>query len=73
MLEKDLVLPTAKEGCRVVGLFDFGETGDGNNSGFESLLYVDGHPYQGVDTNHKEVIFTGKEGDKAKLAFLLWT
>lgn len=72
-LEKDLVLPTAKEGCRVVGLFDFGETGDGNNSGFESLLYVDGHPYQGVDTNHKEVIFTGKEGEKAKLAFLLWT
>lgn len=72
-LEKEMTLPSAKEGCRVVGLFDFGETGDGNNSGFESLLYVDGHPYQGVDTNHKEVLFAGKEGEKAKLTFLLWT
>ena len=29
-------------------------TGVGNNSGFESLLYLDGKPYQGVDVNHKE-------------------
>ncbi|HJC30826.1 MAG TPA: alpha-mannosidase [Candidatus Anaerobutyricum faecale] len=72
-MEKELVLPPAKEGCQVVGLFDFGETGDGNNSGFESLLYLDGHPYQGVDTNHKEVLFTGKEGEKTKITFLLWT
>lgn len=72
-MEKELVLPPAKEGCRIVGLFNFGETGDGNNSGFESLLYVDGHPYQGVDTNHKEVLFTGKEGEKTRLTFLLWT
>ena len=45
----------------MVGLFNFGETGGGYNSGFESLLYVDGHPYQGVDTNHNEVFFQGKE------------
>ena len=72
-LERELTLPPEKEGCRVVGLFDFGETGDGNNSGFESLLYVDGHPYQGVDTNHKEVLFREREGEKVRLTFLLWT
>ena len=41
--------------------------------GFESLLYVDGHPYQGVDTNHNEVIFRGEEGKAVRLTFLLWT
>ena len=71
--EKEVTLPCAKEGCQVVGLFNFGETGGGYNSGFESLLYVDGHPYQGVDTNHNEVFFQGKEGEKVRLTFLLWT
>jgi len=59
-LEKEVELLGKKDGCEVVGLFDFGETGGGNNSGFESLLYVDEEPYQGVDTNHKEVFFCGK-------------
>lgn len=72
-LEKAVRLPKAREGCQVVGLFDFGETGAGYNSGFESLLYVDGHPFQGVDTNHNEVLFSGKEGQEADLCFLLWT
>lgn len=72
-LERTVKLPEAKEGCETVGLFDFGETGGGYNSGFESLLYVDGHPYQGVDTHHKEVIFRGKEGKEVCLTFLLWT
>lgn len=72
-LDKELTLPPAVEGCRVAGLFDFGETGGGNTNGFESLLYVDGHPYQGVDGNHQEVLFTGKEGRTVRLTFLLWT
>lgn len=72
-LEKTVRLPEAREGCRPVGLFDFGETGSGHNSGFESLLYVDGHPYQGVDTNHREVFFQGREGEVVNLKFLLWT
>lgn len=72
-LDKELTLPPAMEGCRVAGLFDFGETGGGNTNGFESLLYVDGHPYQGVDGNHQEVLFTGKEGRPVRLTFLLWT
>ncbi|MBO5322507.1 MAG: alpha-mannosidase [Oscillospiraceae bacterium] len=72
-LQKKILVPQSKEGMDVVGLFDFGETGDGHNSGFESLLYVNGHPYQGVDSNHKEVFFDGLEGAEVELTFLLWT
>ena len=72
-VEKTVDIPCAKEGCRPVGLFDFGETGGGCNSGFESLLYLDGHPWQGVDTNHREVFFEGQEGKTVRLTFLLWT
>ena len=55
-------IPCAKEGCRPVGLFDFGETGGGYNSGFESLLYLDGHPWQGVDTNHRGSFLRDRKG-----------
>lgn len=72
-LEKDVTIPEARKGCEVVGLFDFGETGAGYNCGFESLLYVDKHPYQGVDTNHQEVIFQGMEGKHVTFNFMLWT
>lgn len=72
-IEKGVRMPKPKAGCEVVGLFDFGETGAGYNSGFESLLYVDGRPYQGVDTNHNEVFFQGEEDKDVRLTFLLWT
>lgn len=72
-LEKEVSFPEDKEGCEIVGLFNFGETGPGANSGFESLLYLDRHPYQGVDTNHKEVVFSDMGGKKATLSFMLWT
>lgn len=72
-LEKEVEVPLCKEGCEVIGLFDFGITGGGTNSGFESLLYVNDEKYQGVDSNHKEVFFEGFEGEKIKLTFMLWT
>ena len=72
-IEKEVTFPEKKEGCEVIGLFDFGVTGHGSNSGFESLLYVNGHPYQGVDSNHQEVFFTDLEGKKGTLTFMLWT
>ena len=72
-LEKTVTLPMAREGCDLIGFFDFGKTGGGGNSGFESMLYVNGKEYQGVDTNHKEVFFTGLEGQTVKLNFMLWT
>ena len=72
-LDKTLRLPKKKEGCSVVGLFDFGRTGGGFNSGFESLLYVNKKPYQGVDTYHQEVFFDGMESQEINLTFMLWT
>lgn len=73
-LHKDVEIPMEWEGKKIVGLFDYGNTGGGNNSGFESLLYVNGAPYQGVDSNHKEV-FLSKEhiGTKVNFTFRLWS
>lgn len=72
-VEKHITLLPPKDGCEVVGLFNFGKTGNGFNSSFESLLYVNGTPYQGVDTYHNEVVFTGLGGKNVSLTFLLWT
>ena len=63
-LHADAEIPAEWEGKRAVGVFDFGMTGDGNNFGFESLLYVDGRRYQGVDANHKEVFFKPEPTEK---------
>ncbi|MBC1935585.1 alpha-mannosidase [Listeria grandensis] len=73
-LKTDIILPTRLEGQRILGFFDFGKTGDGNNSGFESLLFVNGKPYQGVDQNHKEVFFDDDlAGTQVELIFRLWS
>lgn len=73
-LRASVVLPEKREGCRILGFFDFGKTGDGNNAGFESLLFVDGEPYQGVDQNHKEVFFDDAlAGTRVELTFRLWS
>lgn len=68
-----ITVPPAEEGCQVVGRFDFGRTTEGSIGGFESLLFVDGHPYQAVDTNHQEVILDKFAGRTVTLTFLLWT
>lgn len=73
-LYKEIEVPVQWRGKRVLGIFDFGNTGAGNNSGFESLLYLDGSPYQGVDANHKEVFFDEAVcGTTLKLCFRLWS
>ncbi len=72
-LRNSVEIPPHK-GEKVVAIFDFGRTDDGNTSGFEALLYVNGQIYQGVDLNHKEVIIdTSKTGNKLDLAFRLWS
>ena len=57
-------------------VFDFGKTGGGNNSGFESLLFIDGVPVQGIDANHKEFLLEpanlGKRSDRCAEA-MVWT
>lgn len=73
-MHKDLYIPAEWKGKKVLGIFDFGNTGAGNNSGFESMLYVNGEMYQGVDVNHKEVFFDeGCCGKKTDITFRLWS
>ena len=72
-LEKNVSIPEAKPGFRVTGLFDFGKTGGGFNSGFESLLYLNKEPYQAVDTYHNDVPLEAYAGKDINLIFLLWT
>lgn len=72
-VQKKLRLPERRDGCRVVGLFDYGRTGGGGNSGFESLLYVNGEPWQGVDSNHTDVLLEDFAGREVELTFLLWS
>lgn len=73
-LKAEATIPAEWSGRKVVGLFDFGKTGAGHNSGFESLLYVNGSPYQGVGSNHKEVFLPESfVGQKVELLFKIWT
>lgn len=73
-LQRKVLVPAAWQGKRVVGLFDFGRTGGGNASGFESLLFLDGKPYQGVDSNHQEVFLEADAaGRELDFTFRLWS
>ncbi len=73
-LHKDIPIPAEWKGRRVVGVFDFGNTGGGNNSGFESMAYVNGEMYQGVDVNHKELFLDDALcGTAADITFRLWS
>ncbi|WP_306343045.1 alpha-mannosidase [Paraclostridium dentum] len=73
-MQKEVDIPSNWENKTVVGIFDFGETGAGNNSGFESLFYLNNKPYQGVDSNHKEVFLPKYiNGTRVELIFRLWT
>lgn len=72
-LHTEFDAPRDWKGKDALGVFDFGLTGGGHNSGFESLLFIDGIPYQGVDSNHKEVFFKPKTGGKQSFDFRLWS
>ena len=73
-LHKEITIPAEWKGKRVVGIFDFGNTGAGNNAGFEAMCYINEKPYQGVDANHKEVFFKEELcGKTFRLTFRLWS
>ncbi|NOU65564.1 alpha-mannosidase [Paenibacillus sp. LMG 31461] len=73
-LAADLFIPAEWKGKKVLGRFKLGQTGEGTNSGFESLLFLNGEPYQGVDSNHDEVFFQEDViGSEVKLRFRLWS
>lgn len=71
---REVSIPEEWKDRRVVGIFDFGKTGAGNNSGFEAMCYINEKPYQGVDANHKEVFFPEElYGKTFSLTFRLWS
>ncbi|WP_372630833.1 alpha-mannosidase [Cohnella sp.] len=73
-LSHNAAIPPQWAGRKVLGRFDFGETGGGNNSGFESLFYLNGASYQGVDSNHKEVFFPQETiGSEIRIDIRLWS
>ncbi|OWR31446.1 alpha-mannosidase [Saccharibacillus sp. O23] len=73
-LHAETEIPAEWQGRRILGRFDLGETGGGNNSGFESLFYLHGKPYQGVDSNHLEVFFNEETaGSTLPLTLRLWS
>lgn len=70
----EATLPEKWKNRRMVGLFDFGTTGVGNNSGFEAMLYLHQKPYQGVDINHQEVLLPNSfAGTTEYFDFRLWS
>lgn len=73
-LRRKVVIPADWHDRTIIGLFDFGKTGAGHNAGFESLLFIDGKPYQGVDSNHREVFLpAGFAGREVDFVFRLWS
>lgn len=73
-LSCDVEIPIEWGNRRIVGRFNFGRTGAGNNSGFESLLYLNGEPFQGVDSNHQEVFLPAETvGQTVRLDLRLWS
>lgn len=73
-MHKEIPVPAEWKGRKIVGIFDFGNTGAGNNSGFESMLYLNGSMYQGVDVNHKEAFFEDINcGRVMDVTFRLWS
>ncbi|OAS17816.1 alpha-mannosidase [Paenibacillus oryzisoli] len=73
-LAVDVRIPEEWTGRKVLGRFRLGQTGEGTNSGFESLLFLNGEPYQGVDSNHDEVFFSEDViGSEVQLRFRLWS
>lgn len=73
-MHKDIAIPAEWKGRKIVGIFDYGNTGAGNNSGFESMFYLNEKMYQGVDANHKEVFFSEELcGSTISATFRLWT
>lgn len=73
-LKTELTIPGSWKEQSPVGVFDFGKTGHGHNSGFESLLYINGQAVQAVDGNHKEFFFPKHfVGVPLVLEFRLWS
>lgn len=72
-IRQSVEIPAEWVGKKIAGLFNMGKTGEGLNSGFEGLIYVNGSPYCETGSYHEEVIFPSElAGTKVELAIRLW-
>lgn len=73
-LKGEVHVPIGWKDKTVLFYLDLGTTGEGNNSGFEALFYWNGIPYQGVDSNHKEVFLPADvAGRRVSLVVCAWS
>ncbi len=73
-LTREIQVPPEEQGSRALLRLDFGRTGGGNNSGFESLLFLNGRPFQGVDQNHTEVFLPDElAGSTVRIDVRVWS
>lgn len=56
--------PDSWQGEKVYATFDLGFSEPGLSIGAETLMYVNGAPYKGVDSNHMEVLLKPEQVDK---------
>lgn len=72
-IRQRVCVPQEWAGKQAAGYFNFGKTGGGYNSGFESLIYLDGVPYQEAGSWHEEVLLPKDcAGRTMELCFRMW-
>lgn len=72
-IDVELEVTEKKEGEVYCGQFNFGRTAGGNTGGFEGLVYLNGTPFQAIDSNHEEVLFYQLEKGNYNLKIHLWS
>ncbi|WP_125768578.1 alpha-mannosidase [Lapidilactobacillus wuchangensis] len=73
-LKFTISIPALKPNQRFVLHLDLGRTGGGNNSGFESLMFVNDEPFQAIDSNHQDAFFNDKfKSQKLEIKIMLWS
>ncbi|MDZ5711421.1 alpha-mannosidase [Jeotgalibacillus haloalkalitolerans] len=72
-LNTEVTIPDDWKTKRTVAFFDLGRTGGGNNSGFESLFFLNGQAFQGVDSNHREVLLPDSVSGQHQFTLQLWS
>lgn len=73
-LTQNIYVPAEWAGRRTLLRLDLGHTNAGNTGGFEALLFLDGRPYQGVDSNHTEVFLPNHApGRTLRIDVRLWS
>ena len=70
----DVEIPISWDKNKIVGQFRFSTLQEPFEQVFEALLYVNGTPFCGVDTNHTEIILPSDvAGTVVNLKFRLWS